>query len=105
VEDETRNGQKDFRVAPDWRYTLEPLRRPTVKVTMKHGRHERVKEVPEGTSEEGMKQLLVSGFGVDIRGRWRVISRTPMGRTDPYELKRSWSYELFEYAPPAIETS
>jgi hypothetical protein len=52
-----------------------------------------------------MRQLLVSGFGADVKKRWRVISRTPLNRVEPYELKRGWIYELFEYAPPVTEES
>jgi hypothetical protein len=105
VEKGARVRQADFRIEPEWRYTLEPARRPTVRVVMKFGKHERVVEVPEGTSEAGMKQLLVSGFGVDIRKRWEVITRTQLNREDPYELKRNRTYELKEYTPAEAKES
>jgi hypothetical protein len=99
VEDSARNRQDEFRIAPEWRYVLEPARRPTVQVSMRYGKQERTCEVPEGTSEIGMKQLLESGFGVDVRKKWRMVSWTPLKREAPYELKRNWTYELREWVP------
>jgi hypothetical protein len=107
VEDSERNTQS-FKIEQDWRYTLEApkeRRRPTVNVVLKKGPQERPIAVPEGTTEEGMKQLLVSGFAADVRTRWRVLARSRMGRIDPYELKEHWSYEMVEYAPPAVQES
>jgi hypothetical protein len=103
VDNAERISQEEFVIAEGWRYTLEQVRRPTVRVVMKHGTQERVTEVPEGTTEEGMKQLLISGFGEDIKKSWRVITRTQTNREDPYELKRNRTYELRERvstAPP-----
>jgi hypothetical protein len=104
TEDEAHTRQ-DFRIEPNWRYTLEQQRRPTIRVTMQHRRQDHVCEVPVGTTEEGMKQLLVRGFQADIAKRWQVISRTPMHREDPYELKKGWTYELVEFVPPAAQES
>jgi hypothetical protein len=105
IEDAVRNAQAEFKISPDWRYTLEQLRRPTAHVMMRHRGQSRERDVPEGTSEADMKRLLVSGFGVDHRQRWRVMTRTPIGRDEPYELKRNWTYELAPYVTPATPES
>jgi hypothetical protein len=101
VEDAARNKQDHFEVAAEWRYSLEQVRRQTVQVKMRHNGQERMVEVPEKTSEAGMKQLLVSGFGADIGKNWRVLTLSPMHREGPYELRKNWVYELREYVPPA----
>jgi hypothetical protein len=66
--------------------------------------HTRTREVPENTTEDGMKRLMVSGFAADGKKKWRVVSRTPIGRIAPYELKANWSYELVEYAQTVPES-
>jgi hypothetical protein len=81
VEDGEHNAQTEFRIAPNWIYPFEKqqqptedLRRPTVSAMLKKGPQERAIEVPEGTTEESMKQLLVSGFGADGCKRQRVMA-------------------------------
>jgi hypothetical protein len=104
VETDTREPA-EFKIVPNWRYTLDQLQRPVIHVTMRYKRQDRTRDVPLGTTEGGMKQLLVSGFGVYIRKSWRVVPRSPMGRVEKYELKRGWTYELVEYTPPIVQES
>jgi hypothetical protein len=113
VENERRDPQTAFKIETGWRYTLEaqdteePPRqaapRPTVKVKMRHRGQVRQETVPEGTDETGMRQLLTSGFGKDVRKRWRVTTRNRHGHKEPYELKERWSYELEEAGPAPPE--
>jgi hypothetical protein len=75
VEDGERNAQ-EFRIEQGWRYTFETRaspapesRRPVVEVTLRKGRQEHTIDVPDGTTEAGMKRLLISGFGAHARKR------------------------------------
>jgi hypothetical protein len=113
-----------FRIQRTWVYTLEReaprsdrielgakqdrqftlLSRNAVEVEMRYGEGRKRTHVPDNVSEEQMVQLLVSGFGENVRKQWQVKTRNMSQRVmEAYKLVPAWSYELVprqEAAPP-----
>jgi hypothetical protein len=57
----------------DRQYTL--MSRNAVEVEMRYGEGRKRTHVPDNVSEEQMVQLLVSGFGENVRKQWQVKTR------------------------------
>jgi hypothetical protein len=77
----------------DRQYTL--LSRDTVEVQMRYGEGRKWTHVPDNVDEEQMVQLLVSGFGENMRKQWQVKTRNMSQRVmEEYKLVPAWSYEL-----------
>jgi hypothetical protein len=78
------------------------LARNTVEVEMRHGEERRRTRVPSNVSEEQMVQILVNGFGENVRKQWRVKTRNLSRRVmENYALNPEWSYELIPQEEPA----
>jgi hypothetical protein len=87
-------GEKRVKSGPPQKAPPVPAK-DTVEIEMKCGESSRRVSVPSNTSEEGLVQLLVSGFGENVRKRWRVITRNlSLREMDEYRLHRGWTYEL-----------
>jgi hypothetical protein len=70
----------------------QPPARDTVEVEMRYGDNRRRARMVSNTSADGMMQLLVSGFGDNVRKQWREITpNLSLREMEEYGPDKGWS--------------
>jgi hypothetical protein len=92
---EAPNGEAQRIERGSWQERNPPPSRETTEVELRRrGNSQRIR-VPSSTGEEGMKQVLASDFGENVRKQWRVTTRNRSERImERYALNSELSYEL-----------